>query len=49
MSAGPLDGTVPYYGKSGSGYSITFVKRLDEDLKEQRLGQKLSISSGLYF
>ena len=30
LSSGPLAGTVTYYVKSGSGYCITFIKRLDE-------------------
>ena len=29
----PSSGIVPYYGKSGPGYCITFMKRLDEGLK----------------
>ena len=37
-------GTVPYYGKSGPGYCITSIKRLDEGMRSQILGQKLSIS-----
>ena len=47
LSAGLLAGTVLYYGKSGSDYCITFIKRLDEGLRQQLLGQKLSISPGL--
>ena len=39
--------TVPY-GKSGTGYYITFIKRLDECLRLQILEQKLLISFGLY-
>ena len=27
LSAGPLASTAPYYGKSGPGYCITFIKR----------------------
>ena len=30
QSAGPLAGTVPYYGKSGPSFCITFIKRLDK-------------------
>ena len=33
LSAEPLDGTVPYYGKSGPGYCITIIKRLDESMR----------------
>ena len=33
LSAGLLAGTMPYYGKSGPGYCITFIKRLDESLR----------------
>ena len=33
LSAGPLAGTVPYFGKFGTGYCITFTKRLDEGLR----------------
>ena len=33
MSAGPVAGTVPHYGKSGPDYCITFMKRLDEGLR----------------
>ena len=33
MSSGPVIGTVPYYGKSGPSYCITFIKRLGEGLK----------------
>ena len=40
-------GIVPY-GKSGPGHCVTFIKRLDEDLRLQLLGQKPLISSGLY-
>ena len=32
-------GTMPY-GKSGPSYCITIIKRLDEDLRQQLLGQK---------
>ena len=28
LRAGPLAGTTPYYGKSGPGKCITFIKRL---------------------
>ena len=28
LSAGPLAGTVPYYGKSGPGYCLTFMKKI---------------------
>ena len=27
LSAGPLASTVPYYGKSGPSYCITFINR----------------------
>ena len=33
LRAGPLAGAVPYYGKSGPSYCITFTKRLDEGLR----------------
>ena len=33
LSVRPLAGTVPYYGKSGPSFCITYVKRLDEGLK----------------
>ena len=42
-------GTVPYVGKSGSGYFITFVKRLDEGLRWQLFGQKPLIDQGYAF
>ena len=41
-------GIVPHYGKSGPSYCITFLKRFDKGLRQQILGQKLSISHGLY-
>ena len=39
-------GTLPY-GKSGHGYCITFIKRLDDGVKWQLLGQKPSALPGL--
>ena len=33
LSAGPLAGTALYYGKSGRGKCITFIKRLDVGLR----------------
>ena len=45
FSVGPLPGTAPYYGRSGPDYCITFIKRLDVDLRLQLFRQKLSISS----
>ena len=48
LSAEPLTGTVLYCSKSGPSYCITFRKRLDEGLRYQLLGRKLSISPGLY-
>ena len=33
LGAGPLAVIVPYYGKSGSNYCITFIKSLDVGLK----------------
>ena len=33
LSARPLGGTAPYYGKSGPGKCITFIKRLYEGLR----------------
>ena len=33
LSAGPIAGTAPYYGKSGPSDCITFVKRLGEGLR----------------
>ena len=47
-AATPLPGTVSYYGKYGPSYYVTSIKRLDEGLREQILGQKLSISPELY-
>ena len=40
-------GTAPC-SKSGPGYCITFIKRLDESLSQQRLEQKPLISPELY-
>ena len=48
LSAGAIAGTVPHYGKSSPSYRITFIKRLDVDLRWELLKQKLSISPGLY-
>ena len=42
-----LWGPVPY-GKSSPGYCITFIKRLNEGLRKQLLGQKPLISPGLF-
>ena len=36
------------YGKYGRGYCITFIKRLNEGVRQQLLGQKPLISPGLY-
>ena len=33
LSAGPLGGSAPYYGKSGPGKCITFIKRLYDGLR----------------
>ena len=33
LIVGPQGGTAPYYGKSGIGYFITFIKRLDGGLR----------------
>ena len=33
LSARPLGGTAPYYGKFGPGKCITFIKRLYEGLR----------------
>ena len=48
LARGLLAGTTLYYGKSGPDKCITVIKRLDVGLKQQLLGQKLSISSGVY-
>ena len=42
-----LWGSVPYR-QSSPGYCITFMKRLDEGLRWQLMGQKPLISPGLY-
>ena len=33
-----VPGIAPYYGKSSPSYCITFIKRLDEGLRQQLLG-----------
>ena len=49
LSSGPLAGTAPYFGKSGSGYCTMLMKTFDEGLRLQPLGQiKLLISPRLY-
>ena len=47
LSAELLAGTLQYDCKSDPGYCITFIKKLDEGLRKQLLGQKLSYSAGL--
>ena len=42
-----VHGTVPY-GKSGPGFCIIVIKKLDEGLKLQLLGQTLLILHRLY-
>ena len=37
------------HGKSDPGYCITFIKRLDENLRKQLLGQKLPNFMGYTF
>ena len=40
-------GAVPYYSKSGPSYGITFIKTLDESLRQQLSEEKPSISPEL--
>ena len=49
LSAGPLAGTAPYYGKSGPRYCITFIKTLDVGLRLQLLGQNYPFLPGYTF
>ena len=48
LSAGPLTGIAPNYGKSGPDLFITFIKRLNVGLRQQLISQKPYISIGLY-